>query len=376
MKKSKRFTYQGINNLSYIISVLFIIQLLLRNIRKYGLLLLIPLENLSLFELFISSAVHLLNVLKCLLVYLLARNKKSSFFILLFIESSIGLLIFKNISHLYFSFINVSLSLYLFTKVISFIVEINYKEKNIKNYFLFLLFPTMIYKKRFERKKYINYKNIYKKLIVLVFCSLMLNFIADQLAIPTLERLINNLKLHLFMEYFLILSIVTIIMFMLLFVIVFNSLLPIIAELTWYKNRNYYSDWWNKNTVTEFWASWNKEMHFWFKSYIYKPMLVKGYSKRFACFMCFFVSGILHEYAISISSKYLQFYTFLGFMSQLVLMETTDRISLYFPKVGNYLFWMMFCVIGQPICIWLIYKSNYNKMTGNIELLNYLKNKK
>eukprot|EP00866_Antonospora_locustae_P000235 jgi/Antlo1/235/2193 len=40
-------------------------------------------------------------------------------------------------------------------------------------------------------------------------------------------------------------------------------------------------------------------------------------------------------------------------------METTDRIALCFPQCGNFLFWCIFSIIGQPACIWLHYRSLY-----------------
>lgn len=366
----KKFNFQGINNLSYIISSLFLIQLLFRNIRKYGLLLCIPLETLTFTEIQSFFLFCCLNLLKFISIFYIVKHTKISFFILCIYEILIGLIINLTMTHLYFSFFCVGFSLYVFVKIVSFILEnkfakeIKKKRKmqnTLKNYFNFLLFPTVIYQRNFRRKIKINYLKIIKKFGILIITSLLLNFFADQIAIPTLNMLIFNTSFSIFLEYFLILSIVTIIMFFLLFIIVFICVLPIFAEITYFRNRKYFSDWWNKRTVGEFWASWNKEMHHWFKSYIFKPMVKRNYSKRFAVFMCFFVSGMFHEYAISVSSKTLRFYTFFGFMAQLVLMETTDRISKAIPSLGNYLFWMMFCVVGQPICIWLNYKSQYNK---------------
>jgi diacylglycerol O-acyltransferase-1 len=69
---------------------------------------------------------------------------------------------------------------------------------------------------------------------------------------------------------------------------------------------------------------------------------------------------VMHELLISIPFHILRPWSFLGMMGQVPLVVLTKYLYRKFPgsSVGNILFWVSFCVVGQPMAI-LLYTIDY-----------------
>lgn len=59
-----------------------------------------------------------------------------------------------------------------------------------------------------------------------------------------------------------------------------------------------FSDFWNSETITYFWRTWNIPVHRWAVRHVYKPIVNNGYSKLTASVVVFFVSAFFHEYLV------------------------------------------------------------------------------
>ena len=67
----------------------------------------------------------------------------------------------------------------------------------------------------------------------------------------------------------------------------------------------------------------------------------------------------MHEMLISIPFHMVKIWSFLGIMMQLPLVFISKYLSRKFPgSVGNVIFWLSFCVVGQPMAI-LLYTVDY-----------------
>ena len=58
----------------------------------------------------------------------------------------------------------------------------------------------------------------------------------------------------------------------------------------------------------------------------------------------------------------LQYYAFVGMMSQIPLIAVTKGLDnalkgTSFEQVGNFVFWFSFCFVGQPLCLLLYYTA-------------------
>ena len=68
---------------------------------------------------------------------------------------------------------------------------------------------------------------------------------------------------------------------------------------------------------------------------------------------------VFHELIIGVPCHMLRLWAFAGIMAQIPLIWITNFISKHMNnnRAGNCLFWLSFCVFGQPMCIILYYQA-------------------
>ena len=73
-------------------------------------------------------------------------------------------------------------------------------------------------------------------------------------------------------------------------------------------------------------------------------------------FITFLISALAHEYLISGACRILTYWAFLAMMFQIPMIVFMDLFKSQLEKsqIGNVVFWVSFCIIGQPIAV-LIY---------------------
>ena len=89
----------------------------------------------------------------------------------------------------------------------------------------------------------------------------------------------------------------------------------------------------------------------------FMPCMELGLPKGASMFVVFFVSAVAHEVLVSVPCHTTKFYAFLGMMGQVPLIAVTTYIDrkLRGSQVGNFVFWISFCIVGQPLCIILYF---------------------
>ena len=122
----------------------------------------------------------------------------------------------------------------------------------------------------------------------------------------------------------------------------------------------FYRDWWNASEVSAYWRLWNMPVHYWLVRHIYFPAVRLGFSKNGATFVVFLFSAILHEVLISVPCRMIRIYSFLAMMGQIPLIFLTKILDRKFPgsSIGNVIFWISFCFVGQPMAT-LLYTIDY-----------------
>ncbi|SCP04168.1 diacylglycerol O-acyltransferase, putative [Plasmodium ovale] len=239
---------------------------------------------------------------------------------------------------------------------------------NLKNYYTYILMPTMCFQYTYPRTEKIRWVLIFKHILEVIFLLIMIKIISDQYIFNTIENTFTMkefksakfiVKITHLVERMLKVSIPTLYIWLIGFLIVFHHWCNILAEITKFGDRLFYKDWWNANSFAEYWRKWNLPIHYFVYRHINKPLIYYGVNKTFSMIIVFFISALLHEYLISIPLK-LGFsgYIFFFFIGQIPLIHLTNNV--YFKKhktIGNSIFWIVFCVTGQPLILFIYYYS-------------------
>ena len=102
-------------------------------------------------------------------------------------------------------------------------------------------------------------------------------------------------------------------------------------------------------------------MHHWLLRHVYFPALRRGVNKHAATLLVFFISAVLHEVLASVPCRTFRLWAFWGMMTQVPLVVFTRALDKRLSKnghqtqLGNVIFWVSFCFVGQPLCLLLYY---------------------
>jgi diacylglycerol O-acyltransferase-1 len=223
-------------------------------------------------------------------------------------------------------------------------------------YFLFA--PTCCFELWYPRTKGIRWIWLAKRLVEFVISGALFLFICEQFLTPALMNTMPLLKetplnYTLVFERLLKLSVPSTCIWLLWFVFGFHLWLNIVAEVMCFADRTFYEDWWNSHTMGDYWRLWNKPIHNWFVRHFFIPMKSWSGSTIFSMTYTFFVSAILHEWLIGGACHVLTIVSVLAMFSQvpvIILMEAFKEVFKT-SQLGNVVFWLSFCVFGQPLGI-------------------------
>ena len=194
--------------------------------------------------------------------------------------------------------------------------------------------------------------------------------ITTQFVHPTVQRsfdAINDKDAWSFVERLLALAIPSLFVWVLMFVALFELWLSILAELTRFGDRQFYKDWWNAQKFDEYWRLWNLPVHNWLVRHVFFPCLNLGLNKMAATLVVFFVSAALHEVLVSGPCHVARLYAFAGMMGQVPLIALTNALHGRLPsnRLGNVLFWVVFCVVGQPMALMLYFHDTVQSSSSS-----------
>jgi diacylglycerol O-acyltransferase-1 len=242
----------------------------------------------------------------------------------------------------------------------------------ISNIFYFWAAPTLTYQIAFPRSPNVRLWKVAVILIRMVPILALFTFFVSQFVTPTLEGLVADLEANsgqytftMLAEYWLRLSIANTYLWLLMFYFYFHLFLNLFAELLRFGDRVFYKDWWNSSEVSAYWRLWNMPVHFWLVRHLYFPCVRMGMSKNLTTFIVFFVSAVLHEVLVSVPFHMVRPWSFLGMMMQIPLVGMTKVLSRRYPTLGNVIFWVSFCIVGQPMAV-LLYTVDYQYAKHNV----------
>ncbi|KAJ2687763.1 hypothetical protein IWW39_002703 [Coemansia spiralis] len=228
----------------------------------------------------------------------------------------------------------------------------------VKNFGYFWLAPTLCYQPSYPllpgpiRKSFLA-----KRVAELVIIGLTMYVLIQQYAVPTLVgsvQAIDKRDGFWLSERVLKLSVISATVWFLGFYAVFHAGLNALAEVLRFADRAFYLDWWNSVDLAAYWREWNLPIHYFCKRHIMMPLISAPLSLpvNVGVMFTFLVSAIMHELLFGIPTHCLRGYSFVGMMMQIPLIQLTQWLVRWRgPEsgLGNAVFWISFCIVGQPL---------------------------
>eukprot|EP00977_Amphora_coffeiformis_P012268 scaffold3034_cov173-Amphora_coffeaeformis.AAC.4 len=224
------------------------------------------------------------------------------------------------------------------------------------NLLYFWCAPTLTYQLAFPKYPVRRWWQVASLVTRIIIVGSLVTFLTAQAIMPLLEGLVGELEatggtytIPILAKYWLKLSLASAYTWILGFYLYFHLVLNLLAELLRFGDRVFYKDWWNSCEASSFWRLWNMPVHYWLIRHVYFPCIRLKLGRTGATFVVFLLSAILHEVAVP-------------------LVGITKILNRRQPgsSIGNLVFWLSFCVVGQPIAV-LLYAIDYEfqKETGD-----------
>jgi diacylglycerol O-acyltransferase-1 len=219
--------------------------------------------------------------------------------------------------------------------------------------------PTLCYELNFPRNPRIRKVFLLRRVLEAVFLLHVVLAIFQQWLMPTA---LNSLEPFRDMDYtrmlerLLLLALPNHVFWLLFFYFFFHSCMNLVGELLRFADREFYGDWWNSDSIQQFWKMWNIPVHRWSIRHIYHPLKLRGWHRGMATMMVFFLSAFFHEYLVSIPLLMLRPWAFTAMLFQIPLGIIT-AIPFFKGQLGNVIVWSSI-VLGQPVAI-LMYMHDY-----------------
>ncbi|KAF2677904.1 hypothetical protein K458DRAFT_349498 [Lentithecium fluviatile CBS 122367] len=243
---------------------------------------------------------------------------------------------------------------------------------NFKNLCYFWWAPTLVYQPVYPRTEYIRWGFVARRMLEVVGLSIVVWIASAQYAAPLLQNSMHGLlsmDLVSIIERVMKLSTISLFCWLCGFFALFQSFLNALAEIMRFGDREFYGDWWNVSSVRIYWTTWNKPVTNFMRRHIYSPLVGRGWPPALAQIAVFFLSGILHELLVGVPTHNVIGVAFAGMMFQIPLIFLTDilqKVKGIRGKVaGNMIFWITFCLVGQPLAA-LLYFFAWQAKYGSV----------
>ncbi|CAB4255406.1 similar to Saccharomyces cerevisiae YCR048W ARE1 Acyl-CoA:sterol acyltransferase, isozyme of Are2p [Maudiozyma barnettii] len=235
------------------------------------------------------------------------------------------------------------------------------KNINLWNFFEFTMFPTIVYQIEYPRTTTIRWSYVLEK-ICAIFGTIFIMVLNAQLFMyPIAERallirdsewtgIIDRLSHWVRLLIDMIPSFI--VMYLLVFYLIWDSILNCIAELSRFGDRYFYGDWWNCVTWDEFSRIWNIPVHKFLLRHVYHSSISAfNFNKAQATLFTFFLSSVIHELSMYVIFKRLRLYIFFFQMLQLPLVAIGNTPQMRKKTIlGNVIFWIGICTGPSVLC--------------------------
>ena len=235
---------------------------------------------------------------------------------------------------------------------------------NLKNYFEYSMFPTLVYTILYPRTNTIRWSYVFFKTFAVFGLYFLMITIAENSLLPIVGRCFLAKKLPLqerVPQYFFILldMIPPFLMeYLFTFILIWDSVLNALAELTMFADRDFYGPWWSCTDFSDFARLWNKPVHNFLLRHVYHSSISAfKVNKIQAAMITFIILSIVHELVMYVIFGIFRGYLLLFQMSQIPLIMLSRSRFLRGRKIlGNIICWFGF-ISGPSIifCLYLVF---------------------
>ncbi|KAI0386583.1 MBOAT family protein [Hypomontagnella monticulosa] len=218
------------------------------------------------------------------------------------------------------------------------------------NHYEYIVLPTVVYELQYPRSESINWYYVAEKACALVGVIFVMIMISQAFIYPVVMRtvhmkesgwttaqrfkefpwLLSDLIFPFMMEY------------MLAWYLIWETVLNILAELTFFADRSFYDAWWNSVSWDQYARDWNRPVHNFLLRHVYHSSISSmKVNKHTATILTFFLSACVHELIMWCIFKKLRGYLLILQMFQLPLVRMSRTKWLRNQKtLGNMIFWI------------------------------------
>ncbi|KAF2002406.1 hypothetical protein P154DRAFT_520899 [Amniculicola lignicola CBS 123094] len=246
------------------------------------------------------------------------------------------------------------------------------KNINMRNLCYFWWAPTLVYQPVYPRTTTIRWDFVAKRLLEVVGLSIVIWIASAQYAAPLLQNSLDKmftLDFVSIIERVMKLSTISLFCWLCGFFALFQSFLNALAEVMKFGDREFYGDWWNVSSIRGYWTTWNKPVTNFMRRHVYSPLVGRGVPPALAQIIVFLLSGVLHELLVGVPTHNIIGVAFAGMMFQIPLILLTDTLQkmkgIRGKVAGNMIFWISFCLVGQPLAA-LLYFFAWQAKYGSV----------
>lgn len=223
----------------------------------------------------------------------------------------------------------------------------------VKHYFYYLFAPTLIYRDSYPRTEKIHWRNVltnflkFAAVIFITYCVFM-RFNVDIFKKTGLKPFNRSEASLVFAGS----MAVGAIMMFLMFYGLLHCWLNAFAEMLRFGDRQFYQDWWNSTSFSQYYRRWNNVVYDWLHAYIYMDSQKLGCSRSLSMVLVFVVSALVHEYIIFVGLGFF-------FPALLVVYTTIGVFVVFLTKQRTAQFWNTF-MWGMLFCGWGVLVTCYS----------------
>jgi sterol O-acyltransferase len=231
------------------------------------------------------------------------------------------------------------------------------------NHCEYIVLPTLVYELEYPRSDHIDWYYVAEKIIAVFGILGIMNLVSQTYIYPvvikTIEMKEAGMTIGERLPYFpLILSdlIFPFLMeYMMTWYVIWECILNLLAEVTFFADRGFYADWWNSVSWDQFARDWNRPVHVFLLRHVYHSSISTfRVNKYTATFITFFLSAIVHELVMWCLFKKLRGYLLFFQMMQIPLVQLSRTKWLKGrATLGNLIFWLGIC--GGPSLLCSLY---------------------
>lgn len=218
------------------------------------------------------------------------------------------------------------------------------------NHYKWIPLPTVVYELEYPRSDTISWSYVAEKFAAMIGVLFVMVQVSQYYIYPVVMKTVEMKEAGLSLEarfqqfpwLFADLMFPFMMEYLLVWYLIWETILNILAELTYFADRSFYDAWWNSVSWDQFARDWNRPVHVFLLRHVYHSSISSmKVNKHTATLITFFLSACVHELVMWCLFKKLRGYLLFLQMCQLPLVRLSRTKWLRGRKtLGNSIFWL------------------------------------